>query len=384
MNFEFSTASRIIFGPGALSKVGLYAASLGQNALIVTGKNISRPERLFNLLTDNHIKWQCYSVSGEPEIETIQLGVDAARKAEADLMIAFGGGSAIDTAKAIGALVTNPGDLFEYLEVIGKGNPLQNPSLPVIAIPTTAGTGSEVTRNAVLGVPERGLKISMRSEKMLPVLALVDPELTYSLPPHMTASTGMDAFTQLIEAFVSNRANPMIDALCREGIERIARSLRNAYWNGADSARNDMCLGSLFGGLALANAKLGADHGLAGVLGGKYKAPHGSLCARLLPEVIQVNVRALLQRDPQNVSLLKYREVARIVTQDQEADLNDCFEWVQDLCDELGIQGLSVYGVDIDHFHEIIPHAQNASSMQGNPIKLTQDELAEILTNALD
>ena len=384
MNFEFATASRIIFGPGALDNIGMHAARMGHKALVVTGKNVQRAERLFSQMAENHISWDVFSVSGEPEIGTIQEGVGAARKAKADLIIGFGGGSAIDAAKAIGALVTNPGDILEYLEVIGKGNPLQNQPLAIIAIPTTAGTGSEVTRNAVLGVPESGLKISMRSEKMLPQLALIDPELTYSLPPDVTASTGMDALTQLIEAFVSNRANPMIDALCRDGIYRIARSLRDAYWNGEDSARQDMCLGSLFGGLALANAKLGADHGLAGVLGGRYSAPHGSVCARLLPEVMQVNIHALLQRDPQNPSIPKYREIACLVTQNQDATIEDGIRWVKGLCEELGIQSLSNYGIKIEDYQEIITHAQKASSMQGNPIKLTQAELSEILTNAMD
>lgn len=384
MNFEFATASRIIFGPGALDNIGMHAARMGHKALVVTGKNVQRAERLFSHLAENHISWDVFSVSGEPEIGTIQEGVGAARKVKADLIIGFGGGSAIDAAKAIGALVTNPGDILEYLEVIGKGNPLQNQPLAIIAIPTTAGTGSEVTRNAVLGVPESGLKISMRSEKMLPQLALIDPELTYSLPPDVTASTGMDALTQLIEAFVSNCANPMIDALCRDGINRIARSLRDTYWNGVDSTRQDMCLGSLFGGLALANAKLGADHGLAGVLGGRYSAPHGSVCARLLPEVMQINIRALLQRDPQNPSIPKYREIACLVTQNQDATIEDGIRWVKGLCEELGIQSLSNYGIKIEDYQEIITHAQKASSMQGNPIKLTQAELSEILTNAMD
>jgi len=384
MNFEFATASRIIFGPGALDNIGMHATRMGHKALVVAGKNVQRAERLFSQMAENHISWDVFSVSGEPKIGTIQEGVGAARKAKADLIIGFGGGSAIDAAKAIGALVTNPGDILEYLEVIGKGNPLQNQPLAIIAIPTTAGTGSEVTRNAVLGVPESGLKISMRSEKMLPQLALIDPELTYSLPPDVTASTGMDALTQLIEAFVSNRANPMIDALCRDGIYRIARSLRDAYWNGEDSARQDMCLGSLFGGLALANAKLGADHGLAGVLGGRYSAPHGSVCARLLPEVMQVNIHALLQRDPQNPSIPKYREIACLVTQNQDATIEDGIRWVKGLCEELGIQSLSNYGIKIEDYQEIITHAQKASSMQGNPIKLTQAELSEILTNAMD
>ncbi len=383
MRFEFSTASRIVFGTGVLNEIGALAAQMGKNALVVTGKNTRRAEKLISFLDGAHIRWQIFTVETEPEINTVQRGVDLVRETQVDIVIGFGGGSALDSAKAIAALATNPGDIYEYLEVIGKGKPLQNPSLACIAVPTTAGTGSEVTRNAVLGVPERGVKISIRNDYLLPAVALVDPELTYSLPPEVTARTGLDAFTQLIEPYVSNQANPMTDALCREGIRRVARSLREAYWHGSDVARQDMCVASLFGGMCLANAKLGAVHGFAGVLGGRYKAPHGAICARLLPEVMWVNVRALRERDPGNAALMKYQEIARLVTQDESASIDDGIKWVQDLCKELGFQGLSEFGVKQEHFSDIISFAQNASSMKGNPIKLNEGELSEILSRAM-
>lgn len=381
--FEFSTASRIIFGPGVLKEIGALAARMGKNALVVTGKNTRRAERLFLSLEDSTVQWQTFTVGREPEIMDVQRGVDMAREFGADIVIGFGGGSALDAAKAIAALATNPGDIYEYLEVIGKGKPLQNPSLASIAIPTTAGTGSEVTRNAVLGEPERGVKISIRNDYLLPSLALVDPELTYTLPPDVTANTGMDAFAQLVEPFVSNQANPMTDALCREGIRRVARSLRKAYWEGSDLARQDMCVASLFGGMCLANAKLGAVHGFAGVLGGRYKVAHGAICARLLPEVMLVNVHALEERDPENPALMKYQEIARLVTQNEKASVEDGIRWVQNLCDELGFQGLGAFGVKTEHFSEIISFAKNSSSMKGNPVKLTEVELSDILTRAL-
>lgn len=210
------------------------------------------------------------------------------------MVIGLGGGSVLDAGKAIAALVTNLGNVFDYLEVIGKGQPLVNAPLPFIAIPTTAGTGTEVTRNAVLGSPAHGVKVSLRSPMMLPSLAIVDPELTYGLPPEITASSGLDALTQLIEPFVSVKANPMTDAICREGIRHAAKSLRTVYHNGADaSAREGMSLASLFGGLALANAALGAVHGFAGPLGGMLNAPHGAICAKLLPLVMEVNIKVL-------------------------------------------------------------------------------------------
>ena len=231
------------------------------------------------------------------------------------MVIGLGGGSAIDTGKAIAALLTNPGDPLDYLEVIGRGQALQQTPLPYIAIPTTAGTGSEVTRNAVLASHEHHVKVSLRSPLMLPRVAIVDPELTYSLPPAITASTGLDALTQLIEPYTCNSPNPMIDAICREGMQRAARSLKRAYQNGSDAAaREDMSIAALFGGMALANAKLGAVHGFAGPLGGLFPAPHGMICARLLPFVVEANVRALQMREPDSPVLKRYDEVAQLLT----------------------------------------------------------------------
>src|SRR5208282_5705063 len=227
----------------------------------------------------------------------------------------FGGGSAIDAAKAIAAMLTNKGELLDYVEIIGRGKPLTQPSAPFIAVPTTAGTGSEVTRNAVLASPEHRVKVSLRSPLMLPRVAVVDPELTYALPPAITASTGLDALTQLIEPFVCARANPMVDALCIEGIRRAARSLREVvHQNPGKSAREDMALASLFGGIALANAGLGAVHGFAGPMGGMFAAPHGALCAALLPGVMAANVAALRRRQPGGEGLRRYDEIARLLT----------------------------------------------------------------------
>ena len=280
----------------------------------MTGLATARTNRLLDLLAAQGIDCVTFPVSGEPTVEVVRQGVQHVRHATCDLVIGFGGGSAMDTGKAIAALMTNSGDLLDYLEVIGKGKPLTQPAAPFIAIPTTAGTGAEVTRNAVLASPEHRVKVSLRSPHMLPRVALVDPELTYSLPPQVTASTGLDALTQLIEPFVSIRANPMTDAFCREGMRRAARSLRRAYEHGNDvKAREDMSLASLLGGLALANAGLGAVHGIASVMGGMFPAPHGAVCARLLPHVMEINVRALQERQPGSDALHRYDEVARIL-----------------------------------------------------------------------
>jgi alcohol dehydrogenase class IV len=280
--------------------------------------------------------------------------------------------------------MTNTGDLLDDLEVIGKGKPVAHPPMPFIAIPTTAGTGAEVTRNAVLASPEHRVKVSLRSAHMLPRVALVDPELTHSLPPQVTASTGLDALTQLIEPFVSIKANPMTDAFCREGLRRAARSLRQAYEYGNNvTAREDMALASLLGGLALANAGLGAAHGFAGPVGGMFPAPHGAVCARLLPHVMAVNVRAIAERMPGSDALRRYDEVARILTGSEKAAASDAVAWVRELCQVFGVPSLGSYGVAAREVPALVEQAAVASSMKSNPIQLTRDEMQEILTQAL-
>jgi alcohol dehydrogenase class IV len=295
-------------------------------------------------------------------------------------VIGFGGGSAIDAGKAIAVMLRNPGELFDYLEVIGYGKSIPNESAPYIAVPTTAGTGAEVTRNAVLASPEHKVKVSLRSAHMLPKLALVDPELTLNLPPAVTATTGCDALTQLIEPFVCSRANPMVDALCREGMKRVARSLRVAFANGSTlAAREDMALASLFGGLALANAGLGAVHGFAGPIGGSFPAPHGGVCAALLPYATQVNIRALRARASGNETLRRYDEVARILTNENDATGNDAVTWLRTLISELQIPGLRAYGITQKEIPALVGKAAQASSMKANPLVLTENELNEIL-----
>ena len=306
------------------------------------------------------------------------------RESGCRVVIGFGGGSALDAGKAIAILLTNGDDPLDFLEVIGRGRPLTNPPVPYIAIPTTAGTGTEVTRNAVLASPEHRVKVSMRSPMMLPRLALVDPELTYSMPPEVTASTGLDAFTQVMEPFVSKVANPLVDALCREALGRAARSLRRAFDHGDDpNAREDMSIVSLFGGLALANAKLGAVHGFAGPLGGMFEAPHGAICARLLPYVMMANMQALRNREPENPALERYAVIARILTRNEGVTADEGVAWVRQLCDALHVPPLVTYGLSEDDFPSVVQKASGASSMKGNPIQLTNQELTAVLAQAL-
>ncbi len=391
MRFEFATAGRIIFGPGVLSQVGPQAAGMGQRAaeigqraLVVRGANRARALALLALLEDAGLTPVEFVVDTEPTTDLAREGSRLARDRACDLVIGFGGGSVLDAAKAIAALATNPGDPLEYLEVIGRGQPLTQPPLPVIAIPTTAGTGTEVTRNAVLLSPEHRVKVSLRHTLLLPRVALVDPELTYSMPPEVTASTGLDAFTQVLEPFVSSRANPLTDALCREGLTRVARSLRRAYQQPDDAAaREDMAVASLFGGLALANAGLGAVHGFAGPLGGMFPAPHGAVCARLLAPVMALNVRALRERAADHPALERYTEVARLITGVPDATAADGVAWVEALCADLAVPGLGAYGLTPADFPAVVEKAQQASSMRANPLPLSDAELIAVLEQAL-
>src|SRR5215213_8761925 len=292
--FEFATAARIVFGAGRARELPTLAAGFGQRVLVVTGSNVQRIEPLLEVLRVQKLSLTTFPIPSEPTLDAVIKGAELARSSDCEVVVGIGGGSVMDGAKAIAALATNHSPILKYLEVIGESQPLTEAPLPIIAVPTTAGTGAEVTRNAVLHSPEHQVKVSLRSPLMLPRVALVDPELTFDLPPALTASTGMDALTQLIEPFVSKRSNPMTDALCREGLSRVARSLRRAVENGRDTnARHDMALGSLFGGLALANAGLGAVHGFAGPIGGMFSAPHGAVCAALLPFVMAANLKAL-------------------------------------------------------------------------------------------
>ena len=383
MKFEFATATRIIFGPGTIQQVAPLAAGMGKRLCIVTGSSAERAKSILEQLNEQRIEYVTLGVTGEPTIDTAKNGIELARNAESDFVISIGGGSVIDTGKVIAAMLTNGGQLEEYLEVGGAGIPLSRPAAPHVAIPNTAGTGAEVTRNSVLGVPEHKVKVSMRSPLMLPHIAVVDPVLTYSMPPYVTACTGLDALTQLIEAYTSKNSNPLTDGICREGLRRAGRSLKRAYEDGGDKiAREDMALASLFGGLGLANAKLGAVHGLAGPLGGMIAAGHGAICAGLLPFVTEANIRALQNRLPDSKALARYEQTAQLITGRATAQVVDAIKWIYDICKSLEIQPLAKLGLKQQDLPTVAVKAQKSSSMKGNPIELTEDELLEILKKA--
>lgn len=382
--WEFATAGRIVFGAGTRHQLPAILRAFGTRALLVGGRHLHADLSALPDLGDIIP----YVVSGEPTPIVVRRGADLFRASGCDVVLGIGGGSVLDAAKAIAALATNDGDLLDYLEVIGRGQPLEHAPAPCVAAPTTAGTGSEVTRNAVLGSAEHGVKASLRHASMLPRVAVIDPELTLTLPSAVTASTGLDALTQVIEPYVSPRATPMTDAFCLEGIRRVARSLRIAAGpEGATrlDARTDMSMASLFGGLALANAGLGVVHGFAAPIGGMFAAPHGAVCAALLPHGMAANLAALRERATADdrAAIERYRMVAVTFTGDVDATPEAGVAAVAALCTDLKIPGLRTYGIDESHAAELARKALNSSSMKAKPIALDEATMRATLLAAL-
>ncbi|MBP8919964.1 MAG: iron-containing alcohol dehydrogenase [Micropruina sp.] len=376
-SFAFATAARIAFGAGRSAELPGLVAEFGARPFVCTGAS---PRRFAHLL-DQLPEPATFAVAGEPNLDDIRAGVAAARDYGADVVIGLGGGAVLDAAKLIAALVPNPGDLLDYLEVIGSARPLEVPPLPFLAVPTTAGTGSEVTMNGVVTSLEHGVKVSMRAPSMLARVALVDPELTLGCPPAVTASSGLDALTQCLEPYVSPFANPLTDGFCVEGMRRAGRSLRRAYSHGDDlDARTDMALCSLLGGLALANAKLGAVHGLAGVIGGLTGAPHGLTCATLLVECCRGTVAALRERAPEHPALARYAEAGAFLS--GTAGVDALLDWLGETVRRLEVPTVGELGVTPDQYPQICRQAAAASSMKGNPIVLDAAELEAILARS--
>ncbi len=385
MSFELATATRILFGAGRVAEAPGAIAALGaRRVLLVTGRSGRHSAALEGALAARGIGALAFRVADEPTVDLARDGVARALAGRCDAVVAVGGGSALDCGKAVAALAANGGDPLDYLEVLGRGQPLTAPSIPFVAIPTTAGTGSEVTRNAVLGSSEAKVKASLRSPLMLARLAIVDPDLLAGAPPPVLASSGLDALSQLVEPYLSARANPFTDALAREGISRSARSLRRACVDGPDAAaREDLATASLFGGLCLANAGLGAVHGFAAPVGGMFAAPHGAACAALLAPALDVNLRAMRARAPEHPAAGRFRELAVWLTGRADAAAEDGITWIADLCRDLRIPGLAHYGMTAADAPALVSKAKAASSMRANPIALTDAELTEIAERSL-
>ena len=378
---DLSIPGDVRFGGGRLAEVpGVLAGWGTRRALLVTGRSPERAAALIDGMQALGMVVATYSVSGEPSVQVVRDGVAAA--AECDAVVGFGGGSALDVAKAVAVLAITGADPLEHLEVIGEGRPIAAAGLPCVAIPTTAGTGSEVTRNSVLSGD--GVKASLRSPLMLPRLAVVDPDLLLGVPRVTIAASGMDALAQLIEPFLSRKANPVTDALARDGIVRSARSLRRAHRDGMvdPSVREDLAIASLFGGLCLANAGLGAVHGFAAALGARLGAPHGAVCAAVLAPAVEVNLRAARRRATDRSVVSRFADLAVLLTGNPTARPEAAVGWLAELTASLQVPGLRTYGLTDSDTAEVVAAAQRASSMKGNPIELTDDEVAEILTRA--
>jgi alcohol dehydrogenase class IV len=382
--FGLAVPLDVRFGAGCVREVPAALAGLGATrVLVVTGRTTARADQVRRRLQEAGISTEVVAVPGEPSLELVREVLQRLGETGCDAVLGYGGGSALDVAKAVAVLATAEGDPLDYLEVVGAGRAITEPGLPCVAVPTTAGTGSEVTRNAVLSVG--AVKVSLRSPRMLPRVSLVDPDLLVGLPSATIAFSGMDALAQLVEPLLSRRANPFSDALARDGIRRSARSLQRAAEEGMTDAavREDLALASLFGGLCLANSGLGVVHGLAAAAGARLAAPHGAVCAAVLPASLRVNLAALRERAPEHSALSRSDELAALLTGRSSAVADDAVSWLVQLSAALRVPGLARYGLERSGVSSLVAAAQRASSMKGNPVELTDAEVTEIVTASL-
>ncbi|PRY26113.1 alcohol dehydrogenase class IV [Aliiruegeria haliotis] len=376
--FTFATATEIRFGRGAGVQSIPDILALGSRILVVTGANAGRAAWLVEALVGDDREIGCFPVAREPDVTLVEAGVSAARAADAELIVSIGGGAAIDTGKAISALTPARRPTMDHLEVVGKGLPLERTPLAFVAIPTTAGTGAEVTRNAVIGVPGARRKVSLRDRSMLPRLAIVDPALTDSCPRAVTLASGLDAVTQVIEPYVCARSNPFTDALCRSAIPAGLVALRRLMRGENAQARETMAWVSLCGGLALSNAGLGVIHGLAGPLGGLTGAPHGAICGALLPHGLAANAARV---GDQPVAA-RFWDVRRWIAEALGGGTEEAFDRLADWSGQNGLPDLGALGISADDRLKAAEAAAASSSMKANPVELTVAELVELMEAA--
>jgi alcohol dehydrogenase class IV len=384
--FEFFGVTRTVLGRGSIARLGELAAGLGRAALVVHNGPIGR---VVELLEAAGVKGIVHRQRGEPVVADVDAAVELAGRHGCDCVIGVGGGSALDVAKAAAGLLRNDGLVLDYMEIVGKGRKLAHPAAPWMAVPVTAGTGAEATRNAVIGLPQKRFKASIRSEHLLAHVALVDPELGVGVSPAVTASSGMDALCQLIESFTSSGASPVTDALALKGVGMAARNLPRAFHDGGDvSARGAMALAALLSGMTLTSAGLGAVHGLAAPLGANFPAPHGTICAALLPYVIAANVRALReQTDGESPGLTRYADIGRqfpgLESAGNDRAIEGCIQFICDLVQELHIPPLKRFGVGVSDVAEMVALARKASSTRFNPVVLSDEAMSEALSKAI-
>ncbi len=368
MNFSFLTAGEIRFGRGVAGEAAERVMAFGSRVLLIHGGSAGRADWLARALADAGATIDRLPVPREPDVALVEAGLDAARALGAEVVVALGGGAVIDAGKAVAALAPAEGGLLAHLEVVGEGRPLERAPLPFVALPTTAGTGAEVTKNAVISVPDARRKVSLRDARMLADLALVDPALTDGCPRAVTLASGLDAVTQVIEPYLSSKANPLTDALARAAIPRGLEALVRLMETEDTAARDTMAWVSLTGGLCLANAGLGAVHGLAGPVGGVSGAPHGAVCGALLPHVLQANAEA-------GAVPGRLAEVSDWIAASTGGDLA---AWAR----RQGLPGLGAQGLDRADLDAVARAAETSSSMAGNPVRLDRSTLMDILEAA--
>jgi alcohol dehydrogenase class IV len=376
--FQFMTSTRIIFGEGAYQNSLSTLNQFGYSVLLVTGKDLNRAQPIINYIHSQNMRYQHISISAEPQITMVEETATLARKFRPDMVVAIGGGSAIDMGKALAALIPNSGSLYDYVEVVGRNVPLKTKPLPFIAIPTTASTGSEVTKNAVLKSSQDKVKVSLRSPDMLADVAIVDPMLTYGTDPYTSARGAMDAFTHLMEAYVCGEPNPLTDMICEEGLRRLAPSVVPGCKQDNPRARSDLSFAAMLGGMAITNAKLGAAHGLASALGGKLSAPHSVISSRLAPYVMQENIKAAKSAG-RNDLLTRYRTIGKLLTGREDATYQDGIDWVNEMLVKLDIPKLTEFGLCDTSFDSVSQDALKTVAIKGNPLPLTQERLEYIL-----
>lgn len=376
--FAFATADMIRFGRGAAVQAVPALVALGARVLLVTGATPARAEWLKDALEEEGVVVTDFSVAHEPDVALIESGVAVARAAQIAAVIAIGGGAVVDAGKAIAALAPATRPMLDHLEVVGKGLPLDVAPLPFAALPTTAGTGAEVTKNAVIAVPDVQRKVSLRDPRMLPTLAIVDPALTDNCPRGVTLASGLDAVTQVIEPYLSSKANPLTDAICRDAIPKGLVAIRRIM-DGEDlDARDALAWVSLCGGLALANSGLGVVHGLAGPLGGLSNAAHGAICGALLPHGLRANAEA--GDDP--VLQARIAEVQGWIAQAFGGAPGDAFETLHHWSRKAGLPGLDEQGISDATRAKAAKDAVSSSSMKANPVDLTEKQLLNLMERA--
>lgn len=392
-NFSVSSLPRIVFGEGTLKQLPILTASLGQRVLIVTGsrsfRNSQHWDNLIIGLRAQRLTWEEVKIDTEPSPQLIDDLVLKFINAEIEVVVGIGGGSVLDAAKAVAGLLPHGNSVMDHLEGVGPEIPYIGPSLPSIAVPTTAGTGSEATKNAVLSIHGRqGFKKSYRNDLLVPRYAVVDPLLLASCSPELIAANGMDALTQLIESFVSIRANPITDALAMSGLEAVRNGLMDWYdaTEHVDSGRNYMAYAALISGITLAQVGLGSVHGLAAPLGSYFPIPHGVVCGTLVAAATEMNIRILQARAPASVALHKYARIGRLLADKQWLSSEDALRgllsilgaWTQ----HMKLPRLRTYGVHESDLPSIVANCRG-SSMQTNPIELTDEEVTELLKQRL-